>query len=154
MAEVRFYHLTGRRLEDALPPMLEKCLERGWRALVLGTDAARLEALDRHLWTWRADSFLAHGRAGGPHDAAQPILLATELLRTNRPDTLFLIDGAEATGDTLSGVATAAILFDGADPAAVERARADWRAVTAGGHRAIYWAETEAGGWAKKAESG
>ena len=34
MAEVLFYHLTESTLEDALPPLLEKSLERGWRAVV------------------------------------------------------------------------------------------------------------------------
>ena len=34
MAELWFYHLERTELEKALPPLLEKCLQRGWRALV------------------------------------------------------------------------------------------------------------------------
>ncbi|HLP68577.1 MAG TPA: DNA polymerase III subunit chi, partial [Rhizobium sp.] len=29
MAEILFYHLTESKLEDALPPLLEKSVERG-----------------------------------------------------------------------------------------------------------------------------
>ena len=35
MAELWFYHLERSELERALPPLLEKCLQRGWRALVV-----------------------------------------------------------------------------------------------------------------------
>ena len=42
MTEVLFYHLTESALEDALPPLLEKSLERGWRAVVqTGSDERR-----------------------------------------------------------------------------------------------------------------
>ena len=45
MGEVRFYHLTERPLEQALPVMLERSLERGWRVVVRGTEPSRIEAL-------------------------------------------------------------------------------------------------------------
>ena len=32
--EILFYHLETRTLEQVLPPMLERSLERGWRAVV------------------------------------------------------------------------------------------------------------------------
>ena len=34
MAEVLFYHLETRPLEAVMPLLLEKTLERGWRAVV------------------------------------------------------------------------------------------------------------------------
>ena len=40
MAELWFYHLERGELERALPPLLEKCLQRGWRALVRAGEAA------------------------------------------------------------------------------------------------------------------
>ena len=46
-----------------LPGLLEKTLERGWRALVRADDATLLDDIDAKLWTWRDESFLAHGRA-------------------------------------------------------------------------------------------
>ena len=40
MTETLFYHLERRALEDVLPGLVEKSLERGWRA-VIRTDSAR-----------------------------------------------------------------------------------------------------------------
>jgi hypothetical protein len=34
MAEALFYHLTESTLEQALPPLLEKSLQRGWAVVV------------------------------------------------------------------------------------------------------------------------
>ena len=34
MTETLFYHLERRALEDVLPGMVEKSLERGWRAVI------------------------------------------------------------------------------------------------------------------------
>jgi DNA polymerase-3 subunit chi len=52
MLDVRFYHLTRRSLEEALPRLLEMSLARNWRVAVQTGDAARLKALDDHLWSY------------------------------------------------------------------------------------------------------
>ena len=77
MAEVLFYHLETRPLEAVMPLLLEKTLERGWRAVVEVGSRERAEALDAHLWSYRDDSFLAHGLAGEETDPLQPILITT-----------------------------------------------------------------------------
>ena len=41
MAEVLFYHLTESKLEEALPPLLEKSVERGWKVAVQTRDGVR-----------------------------------------------------------------------------------------------------------------
>ena len=43
-------------------------------------------------------------------------------------------------------------LFDGGDPDAVAAARQRWREVLEQGHGAVYWQETERGGWTRAAE--
>ena len=63
MTEVRFYHLQRKTLEDALPQILEKTLERGWRAVVMAGSEERVEALTQHLWSYKEFSFLPHGSA-------------------------------------------------------------------------------------------
>ncbi|MGG2476032.1 DNA polymerase III subunit chi, partial [Rhizobium sp. BR5] len=60
MTEILFYHLTESKLEDALPPLLEKSLERGWKVAIQTVDEERRDFLDTHLWTFRDDSFLPH----------------------------------------------------------------------------------------------
>ena len=62
MTEVLFYHLERQPLDRVLPSLLEKTLERGWKAVVRCGSEQRLEALDLALWTYRDDSFLPHGK--------------------------------------------------------------------------------------------
>ena len=44
--EIYFYHLERRSLEDVLPTLLERSLERGWRAAVQAASEERVEALN------------------------------------------------------------------------------------------------------------
>ena len=75
MTEVLFYHLQDMSLENVLPSLLEKSLERGWRVVVQSTSQERADALDAHLWTYRDDSFLPHAtwRAGDALAAARGV---------------------------------------------------------------------------------
>lgn len=149
MAELWFYHLERTELERALPPLLEKCLQRGWRALVRGGQAERLEALDATLWTWRDDSFLPHALDSAANPARHPVLLTTGEGNPNGAKALFLIDGAEP-GD-LSGFERACLMFDGRDEAALEKARSRWKQAKEAGVVASYWRESAEGKWEKQA---
>ena len=81
--EIWFYHLERSTLDQVLPGLLEKTRERRWRALVRAGDPGLLDDIDERLWTYRDDSFLAHGRAIEPEAARQPILLTTGVLTTS-----------------------------------------------------------------------
>jgi DNA polymerase-3 subunit chi len=149
MAELWFYHLERTDLERALPPLLEKCLQRGWRALVRGGSEDRLDALDAILWTYRDESFLPHARDGGTNAGRQPILLTANGGNPNGAQALFLIDGAEP-GD-LTGFERACLMFDGRDEAALVSARSRWKQAKEAGLSASYWRESAAGKWEKQA---
>ena len=149
MAEALFYHLTESTLEEALPTLLEKSLERGWRVVVQVGSAERRDALDQHLWTWRDDSFLAHGAAHEPFAARQPVLLTCEDDNLNGAQIRFLVDGVEPP--ELGGYERAVFMFDGHDEAQLERARGHWKAVKAAGHAATYWRQTPDRRWERKA---
>jgi DNA polymerase-3 subunit chi len=148
MTEVWFYHLERTGLEQALPELLEKTLQRGWKALVRLREADRLQQLDGWLWTYRDDSFLPHGSDDETGAGRQPILLTTGFENPNRADALFLVDGAEP-GD-LAGYTRCVVLFDGADEAQLAVARAQWSAVKASGVSVSYWKQ-QARGWEKQA---
>src|SRR5262245_9532454 len=45
MTEVLFYHLQNMLVENVLPPLLEKSLERGWRVVVQSTSEERADVL-------------------------------------------------------------------------------------------------------------
>jgi DNA polymerase-3 subunit chi len=121
MTEVLFYHLQRRSLESALPQLLEKSLERGWRVIVQGATDERIEALDAHLWTYRDDSFLPHGTARETDPAAQPILLTTSDHNPNGATVRFLIDGAAMPADAES-YQRIVLMFDGEDHEAARAA--------------------------------
>ena len=98
MAEVLFYHLTESTLDEALPPLLEKSVERGWRVVVQSSGEERRDALDAHLWTWRDDSFLGHGIDSDPHASEQPILLTASERNLNGATVRFMVNLATLTG--------------------------------------------------------
>ncbi|WP_299041601.1 DNA polymerase III subunit chi [uncultured Tateyamaria sp.] len=151
MGAAYFYHLTRRPLEDTLTMLLGKALEAGWRVAVRGPDAGRLGWLDEKLWLGADDGFLPHGMAGGPHDADQPVLL-TSGPAANGATCVMTIDGAEVTAEEVAALDRVCVLFDGNDPAALDIARAQWKALKDAGAAAQYWSE-ESGRWEKKAET-
>ncbi len=152
MGEAYFYHMTMTPLEATLPVLLGKSLEAGWRVAVRGVDEARLDWLDQKLWLGSDESFLPHGRAGGPHDADQPVLLTLGQAVANGANCLVSFDGAEVTPEEVGAMERVMILFDGNDPSAVDAARGQWRELTGAGCKAKYWSQ-ESGRWQMKAES-
>jgi len=149
MAEVLFYHLTESTLEDALPALLEKSVQRGWRVVVqTGTDERR-DALDAHLWTYRDDSFLAHATDREAHLEEQPVLLTTGQGNMNGARIRFMVDGA--LPPELSAYERAVFMFDGHDLGQLEAAREQWKAARTGGHAVTYWQQTPERRWERKA---
>lgn len=151
MGAVYFYHLTRKPLESTLPLLLGKALGAGWRCCVIGKDHARLNALDKQLWQGGETDFLAHGLAGGAHDAHQPILLSLEHTDANNAACAMCIDGAEVSADRVKAYERTCILFDGNDEHQVQAARVQWKSLTDAGCAAQYWSE-ESGNWQMKAK--
>ena len=147
--EIWFYHLERSSLEQVLPTLLEKTRERGWKALVRVPADDRLEAVDRDLWTFRDDAFLAHGRADRPHAERQPILLSQSGENLNGAQALFILDGAELGGT--EGYQRCFILFDGRDERAVRAERDRWKALKGQGASLAYWKQSPDGAWVKAA---
>lgn len=147
MAEVLFYHLEQRPLESVLPALLEKVLERGWRAVVEVGSNERAKALDTALWTYRDDSFLPHGLAGDTIDSEQPVLLTTGTDNPNGATVRFFTD--RAVPQSADGYARIVYLFSGHDPDAVTEARAAWKTLQ-DGNEVTYWQQEPGGRWVKK----
>ncbi len=154
MTEVLFYHLERRGLDDVLPDLVEKSLERGWRAVIRAESAERASAVDSLLWTYEEQSFLPHAQAGDGDAARQPVLITTEEGNPNGAQLLFLVGGAAApdwNGEIAKNFARIVILFDGRDPGALDIAREAWKSAKASGHAVTYWKETPRGKWEKQA---
>ena len=149
MTEVLFYHLTESTLEDALPGLLERSVDRGWRVVVQTGTEERRDSLDQHLWTFRDDSFLAHATDREQHVAEQPILLTTGDANQNAAKIRFLVDGA--LPPDLAAYERAVFLFDGHDAVQVEAARGHWKTMKAAGHSVTYWQQSADRRWERKA---
>lgn len=147
--EIWFYHLERSTLEQVLPGLMEKTRERGWRALVRAADPGLLDEIDERLWTYRDDSFLAHGRDTGSGAARQPILLTEGLENPNAAQALFILDGSEL-GD-MKGIERCFIIFDGRDEAALAGARVRWKTLKEAGAALAYWKQSPEGRWEKAA---
>jgi len=146
--EVFFYHLESRSLDQVLPNLLERTLQRGWRAVVQAGTPERVEALDALLWTYADDSFLPHGTAKDGHPTRQPIFLTHGDDNPNAAAVRFLVDGADAAA--FSGYARLVYIFDGRDADAVAQAREAWKRAKAAGARPTYWQQGASGGWERK----
>lgn len=147
--EIWFYHLERSTLDQVLPTLLEKTLERGWRALIKSSHAHRLDELDERLWTFHEESFLPHGRADQPHADRQPVLLSESGENLNGAQALFIVDDAEL-GMT-EGIERCFIIFDGRDETALQQARGRWKALKGQGADLAYWRQTDEGRWEKAA---
>jgi DNA polymerase III subunit chi len=149
MTEILFYHLKGQTLEQVLPMLLQKSLERGWRVVVQASSDERVEALDAHLWTWRDDAFLPHGMSRDPEATEQPIVLTASAENPNGASVRFLVDGANLAAD-VGNYERIVLLFDGEDPEAVEMARARWNEAKRTGAEVTYWKADENGRWQRQ----
>jgi DNA polymerase-3 subunit chi len=148
MTEIRFYHLQRTALEAALPPMLEKTLERGQRAVVMAASEERVEHLTDQLWTHSERSFLPHGSARDGNAALQPVWLTTADENPNAAQVLFLTDGTRS--EKVAEYQLCVELFDGNDEASVQAARTRWKTYKDAGHALTYWQQSAAGRWEQK----
>jgi DNA polymerase III subunit chi len=154
MAEIRFYHLTKSRLEDALIRLLRRVIDRQDRAVVMTGSSERAEALNAQLWSFDPASFLPHGSARDGSAAEQPIYLTASFENPNGAKLLMLCDGAEppASADIAAqGFEMVCTLFNGQDEEALAAARGSWRTYKAAEQHLVYYQQDEDGAWVEKA---
>jgi DNA polymerase-3 subunit chi len=149
MTEVLFYHLQNMSLENVLPPLLEKSLERGWRVVVQSTSQERTDALDAHLWTYSDDSFLPHATSRVADAPDQPIVLAIEDGNPNRANVRFQVDNAALPADAES-YDRVVLVFNGEDGDALAAARETWKDCKSRGFEVTYWQTDERGRWQRR----
>jgi DNA polymerase-3 subunit chi len=153
MTETLFYHLERRSLDDVLPNLVTRTLERGQRVLIKAESADRASAIDTLLWTYDDQSFLPHAQVGDGDAKRQPVLITTEDANANDANVLFLVGGAEPlpwSGADAAALARIVLMFDGRDADSLTRARAAWKEAKAAGHDATYWKEMPNGKFEKQ----
>jgi DNA polymerase III subunit chi len=142
---VDFYQLVDVPLDAVVAQLAGRVTGEGGRLLIVAQDPAALSRLDRLLWDAGAASFLAHGVAGGPDDARQPILLSTTPDAPNLARHMLIADGEWRE---------AALAFDRAfflfDDDTLEAARLAWKLLA--GRESVerhYWKRVD-GKWAEQ----
>lgn len=170
MTDVRFYHLTRSRLEDALPVMLKRTLQRQGRAVVRFADTAALKAMDERLWTFDEAEFIPHGHEQTGFADQQPVWLTLGLDNPAEATFLFVTEGAEIAHFETYDVC--AVLFDGRLEQSVQAARVLWKDIRDSmqtppkegakegakegseegfeAHSLTYWQQNDQGGWVDK----
>ena len=148
LKEVRFHHLERRRVDQALPILLEHVYGEGRRVVVRAPLRTIVEALNDRLWTYDEASFLPHGADGDGDPMSQPIFLTSKVENPNSATILILLAGAKTDPDdqTFDPVVR---LFDGRDEDAVAEARLEWKRLKDQGWSLGYWREGESGTWEK-----
>jgi DNA polymerase III subunit chi len=149
MTEVWFYHLERRSVDQELPGLLQRGLDRKLLMAVQVPDADRIRTLSAALWAFEDVGFLPHGANTDDGASTQPIVLLEQGAAANAADYLFCVDGAEPL--SFEGITRATIMFDGAVSDHVDRARGLWKRCKAQGHSIRYWKQDESGRWADQA---
>lgn len=143
--EVWFYHLERTALKDALPDLLEKVLERGLKAYVLGEGEGLLSDLDQHLWAYKPESFIAHGLETDDQAERQPVLIGSSEKAANDADILLCVSAMNLPD--LSGYKRCLILFEGHDESHLGWARQQWKQLKSQSLNLAYWKQSEQGKW-------
>ena len=119
---VDFYQLSRDPVELVVPLIARATRAAGERLLVVSGDGDALDRIDLALWDRIPEAFLAHGRAGEPHEARQPILLSDSPQAGNGAQFIALADGLWR--DEASTFVRAFLLFGDSE---LDGARACWR---------------------------
>lgn len=147
--EIRFYHLKFKPLDQALPEILEKALEKGHRIVVKHPDEKRIKQLNDAIWTFRTDSFIPHGTKAEGFAEDQPVWLTTEDENPNTADVLIVTGGAEPKDE--ENYTLCCEILEDSQPEALQSSRARWKDYKDKGYDVTYWQQGEQGQWLKKA---
>ena len=144
--QLDFWQLARDPVERVVALIAERAAGAGERLLVVAEDPALRAAIGRALWEERPEAFLAHGEAGAPHAARQPILLSAQCEAANGAAFVVLADGAWREG--AEGFARVFLLFAEAGTPA---ARGVWRRFDGREDVVRSYFAQEGGKWVKKA---
>lgn len=143
---VGFYLCGTQPVERVLPLIARAATNGGQRLLVVAGDEGLRETLDKALWEVFPAEFLAHGQAGGAHDARQPILLSATCDAANGAQLLALADGHWR--DDAEGFERVLLFFDDEGRAA---ARSTWKQFDNREDVEREFYELDGGKWVKRA---
>ena len=146
--EISFYHLTAQPLNIALPKLLSKVRSANMKVVVKVRNLEDMNDIDQVLWTYEAESFLAHDTLKSKYQKDQPIYITTDEENPAIADVLVLTDGS--TSEDMESYKRVLDIFDGNNSSALDAARERWSKYKNDGYVISYFQQTESGGWVKK----
>lgn len=135
-------------IEGVLPKLVEKTQAKGWKTLIKMSET-RLPDMDKHLWTYKDDSFLPHGRDDEPLSDRQPIILTSSASASGAAACVILLDQTEL--EMSAEAERCIILIEGQKSDSVSFERARWKQLQEAGADLSYWQQGERGDWQKRA---
>ena len=109
---VDFYQLSRDPVDRVVALLARKVMDAGQRLVVVDADPDRRTEISNALWAQDGAIFLAHGQAGGPDDARQPILIGESCAAANEAKMAILTDGQWRDEAEANGFERVMLLFD------------------------------------------
>lgn len=147
--EVRFYHLQKQTLDQALPLILEKAVKTEKNVVVLLSNEIEVTRMNRHLWSYKPDSFMPHGCKKEGNAEKQPIWLTDKDENPNNAKILILTNGVQS--EHMEDFDLCCEMLDGRSNKQVTQARERWKAYKEKDFNITYWMQSDNGGWVQKA---
>lgn len=151
MPDIRFYHLQSQTAIQALPTLLSRALDKGYKILLRTRDQEEAMAIDSYLWTYQAESFLPHGLVGGDHDASQPVLITANSDSDVTGRQVLISTYGLSDPEIPESFTMYCRLLNGNDPADIQQGRSEWKILKEKGMPLTYWQQSETGSWEQKA---
>ncbi|MGB2166237.1 MAG: DNA polymerase III subunit chi [Candidatus Puniceispirillales bacterium] len=155
MAQIAFYQLQSRPVQDVLPPLLQKTRDSGNKAEIIAPEDIH-DDLSQSIWTQKPDSWLPHMIIGQDHDEWDmdhcPIWITDAETDWHDADIFrFYVAGQMPSDKTLSvSSGRMFIVFDGRNDESLASARSAWKSWRDHNHDLSYFEQDDQKGWVKK----
>ncbi|PCI01708.1 MAG: DNA polymerase III subunit chi [Alphaproteobacteria bacterium] len=149
MSEIRFYHMEQSTIDKALPAITMKAVQSGKKILIKAADKKEVKRLSDLLWSFRGDTFLAHGMDGDKNAEQQPVFVTTKDDNVNEAKILILTGGC--THEDVAQFDLTCEMLDGRVESQIADARARWKVYKEADHDLTYWQQDDNGAWGKRA---
>ena len=149
MTEIRFYHLTKSRSQDALPALLQKVIDMDIKSdVIISGDASEFS---NKLWESSTENKFIANDYGDDIDEQSPVAIYSnvgvnaEKLRKTR----FFID--EISPELMVGADLNCFMFNGNDERILGNARALWKDLAGiDEYKLVYYHQNDNGVWETK----